>query len=85
MTKITILGPGPVEILTAPGYRKRFTSKEVSKEDHLKAIRQSDLIIVLAPHGIMKDQIAKDMYYARERGKRMIVVEKGRVWEMKGK
>lgn len=83
MTKITILTPGPVEIITIPEKHKQ------NKAEYLKAcnkaIRQSDIIITLwGPGGIAK-QAAKNMYYARERGKRIVIIEPDRVWEMKAK
>jgi len=88
MPKIVILGAcrfEPYEVLAVPekipelwntekGYQIAFQTKFKT------AIEKADIVLVYAPDGI-GEHTQKDIEYAIKQNKRIIIIEKSRIWE----
>jgi lactate dehydrogenase-like 2-hydroxyacid dehydrogenase len=91
MVKFTILGSrlhSPYEILAMPNpYKKEYTKETHDQHDSekdyehafntvfKKAIDESDIIIVYAPKGKVGLHTFKDMEYAHNQNKRIVMID----------
>ena len=91
MPKIVFLGStrfAPYEVLAVPdpipGAGNDDEGYELACRKFYPAIEEADLVVAFIPD-YMGEHTWRDMDYASRKGKRIVVITEGKVWDVKGK